>query len=115
MVQFQLVSRQSIDAAFYEKDWIALNGAPPFYDSTPTELAIEPYLNEPAANEYAWKDTIQMNPGEVTTIRVTFAPIDGSANYPFDPTMGPGYVWHCHILDHEDNEMMRPYIVSPTV
>ena len=23
---------------------------------------------------------------------------------------GPGYVWHCHIVDHEDNEMMRPYI-----
>ncbi|MEN8181340.1 MAG: multicopper oxidase domain-containing protein [Myxococcota bacterium] len=26
-----------------------------------------------------------------------------------DP-IGPGYVWHCHILDHEDNEMMRPYV-----
>jgi FtsP/CotA-like multicopper oxidase with cupredoxin domain len=25
--------------------------------------------------------------------------------------VGPGYVWHCHILEHEDNEMMRPYIV----
>jgi hypothetical protein len=23
---------------------------------------------------------------------------------------GPGYVWHCHIIDHEDNEMMRPYV-----
>ncbi len=28
---------------------------------------------------------------------------------PFDPGAGPGYVWHCHIIDHEDNEMMRPY------
>jgi spore coat protein A len=27
--------------------------------------------------------------------------------YPFDPS-GGDYVWHCHILDHEDNEMMRP-------
>ena len=26
---------------------------------------------------------------------------------------GPGYVWHCHMVDHEDNEMMRPYTVSP--
>ena len=26
---------------------------------------------------------------------------------------GPGYVWHCHILEHEDNEMMRPYLVIP--
>ena len=36
--------------------------------------------------------------------------------YPFDPTEligGVGYVWHCHIVDHEDNEMMRPYIVGP--
>jgi FtsP/CotA-like multicopper oxidase with cupredoxin domain len=37
----------------------------------------------------------------------------GQNLYPFDPTQGPGYVWHCHILEHEDNEMMRPYLVSP--
>ena len=30
------------------------------------------------------------------------------AFYPFDPDGGHGYVWHCHIIDHEDNEMMRP-------
>ncbi len=29
----------------------------------------------------------------------------------FDPSLGPGYVWHCHILDHEDNEMMWPYAI----
>jgi hypothetical protein len=23
------------------------------------------------------------------------------------------YVWHCHIVEHEDNEMMRPYVVGP--
>jgi hypothetical protein len=33
----------------------------------------------------------------------------GGNHYPFDPTSGPGYVWHCHIIDHEDSEMMRPY------
>jgi spore coat protein A, manganese oxidase len=51
---------------------------------------------------------------------VRWAPLDvpvhgaraGVNLYPFDPTVGPGYVWHCHILDHEDNDMMRPY--SPT-
>jgi hypothetical protein len=32
----------------------------------------------------------------------------GKNTFPFDPTTGPGYVWHCHILDHEDNDMMRP-------
>jgi hypothetical protein len=31
--------------------------------------------------------------------------------FPFDATAGPGYVWHCHLLEHEDKEMMRPYIV----
>ena len=52
-----------------------------------------------------------MNPGEATRIRVRFSPIDGRMDYSFDATQGPGYVWHCHILDHEDNEMMRPYRV----
>jgi hypothetical protein len=33
----------------------------------------------------------------------------GQNKFPFDVTNGPGYVWHCHIVDHEDNEMMRPY------
>jgi len=35
--------------------------------------------------------------------------------FSFNPALGPGYVWHCHIVDHEDNEMMRPFkvIASP--
>ena len=36
-----------------------------------------------------------------------FAPRTKSEEYPFDPTMGP-YMWHCHIVPHEDNDMMRP-------
>ena len=77
----------------------------------------------PAANERAWKDTIQSPTGYVTVIRIRWAPQDapvcgphaarpGVNMYEFDPTSGPGYVWHCHIIDHEDNEMMRPYIVT---
>jgi len=53
---------------------------------------------------------VVVNSGEVVTIRVRWTQQDGSA-FPFDATTGPGYVWHCHILEHEDNEMMRPYIV----
>ena len=34
----------------------------------------------------------------------------GQNLFSFDPTVGPAYMLHCHILDHEDNEMMRPYI-----
>ena len=67
-----------------------------------------------------WKDTIKAPPNMVTRIAVRFAPQDlpipavrpGRDFYPFDSTAGPGYVWHCHILDHEDNEMMRPYAVQ---
>ncbi len=120
LTQFQIVSRQMINTKKYVTDWIALNGGmmPPFpLNYVPLELPVAPYLvGKPSAappNEMGWKDTVQVNPGEVTVIRVRFEPIDGTVNYPFDPTAGPGYVWHCHILDHEDNEMMRPYMVLP--
>ena len=67
-----------------------------------------------------WKDTIKMFPGEVTRLAMRWAPQDLAANstvagqdsFPFDPTNGPGYVEHCHILDHEDNEFMRPLIIA---
>jgi len=56
----------------------------------------------PEANEAGWKDTVQAHPGMVTRIIVKFEGYAGR------------YVWHCHILEHEDNEMMRPYeIVAP--
>jgi hypothetical protein len=55
-----------------------------------------------------------MHPGEVTRILVRFAPQDESPSYSFDATAEPGYVWHCHILEHEENDMMRPYhLVAP--
>jgi spore coat protein A, manganese oxidase len=74
----------------------------------------------PAPEESGWKDTAKVQPGEVLRMVVRWAPTStpvlsarpGRNLYPFDPTKGPGYVWHCHIIDHEDNEMMRPYAVS---
>jgi FtsP/CotA-like multicopper oxidase with cupredoxin domain len=82
------------------------------------------YLQGPATpplpEEAGWKDTVIMYPGEVTRIMVRWAPTDLAANtpaanawFPFDPNGGHGYVWHCHIIDHEDNEMMRPDAVTP--
>ncbi len=120
LVQFQLVTRQKIDAKGYFNDWVVQNGGDPAmmmpFMTTPTELAVDAYLKgKPVAapaNEQGWKDTIQMNPGEITVIRVRWAQQDGTP-YSFDSTFGPGYVWHCHILEHEDNEMMRPYTVMP--
>lgn len=69
----------------------------------------------PLAYEEGWKDTVIMHPGEKTRIAVRIAPTDKALDdpemyWPYEPNAGSGvYVWHCHITDHEDNEMMRPY------
>jgi spore coat protein A len=74
-------------------------------------------------NETGWKDTVIAYPGQVTRFAVRWAPTHLPVNapaaqlaFPFDPTGEGGvhnYVWHCHIIDHEDNEMMRPHMVQP--
>jgi spore coat protein A len=85
--------------------------------------AISGYLQGPAKpplpQEAGWKDTVIMYPGEVTRIAVRWAPTELGLGlessvyaFPFDPSKGD-YVWHCHILDHEDNEMMRPDKLTP--
>jgi len=56
-------------------------------------------INAPLPNELGWKDTVIAYPGDITHIRAKFD-IPGL------------YVWHCHILEHEDNEMMRPMCVG---
>ncbi|KAG6546323.1 hypothetical protein Mapa_012364 [Marchantia paleacea] len=68
----------------------------------------------PQPAEIGWKDTIIVNHGTVVRLLVPFFPRSG-ANYSFDPTTFPGYVWHCHNLDHEDNDMMRPLLFQPPV
>lgn len=63
---------------------------------------------EVPAHERGWKNVYKMMPGYVTKILVRFSFIHSNESYPFDATSEPGYVFHCHILDHEDNVMMRP-------
>lgn len=72
--------------------------------------------------EWGWKDNVIVLPGQVTTLITRIAPtdrpIDATAEklmFPFDPSAGPGYVWHCHIIDHEDMSMMRPLPITPSV
>ncbi|MBP2685980.1 MAG: multicopper oxidase type 2, partial [Deltaproteobacteria bacterium] len=71
----------------------------------------------PLPEEAGWKDTVIAYPEQVTRLAVRWAPQDvpigTKGSYPFDPSGGDGYVWHCHIVDHEDNEMMRPTSVTP--
>ena len=68
---------------------------------------------EPVAeDEAAWTDTTIAYPGQVTVLMINFTlPVNGEL--PFDPSSGAGYVIHCHILNHEDNDMMRPFLVLP--
>ena len=55
----------------------------------------------PDPNEIGWKDTVRAEPGVVTQVIAKFEGFSGQ------------YVWHCHILEHEDQEMMRPFVVLP--
>ena len=67
----------------------------------------------PDANELGWKETVRMNQGEVTRVIMRFDLPAVSFTVPDSPrTGGHEYVWHCHILEHEEHDMMRPLIVA---
>ena len=86
LVRFQILDRQPYEPWLYQsKRQLHFMGPP------------EP----PAPNEAGWKDTVQAYSRMVTRIIVPFEGFTGR------------YVWHCHVLEHEDNEMMRPYEVIP--
>jgi spore coat protein A len=84
LVRFQILDRRAFSVAAY---WAS--GEVQY-----TAAAIPP---EPG--EAGWKDTVRAAPGMVTRIIIRFEGFAGR------------YVWHCHILEHEDNEMMRPFDV----
>jgi FtsP/CotA-like multicopper oxidase with cupredoxin domain len=84
-VQFQVVNRQDIVFDEMARTFEVVPGAP--------RRPAEPW-------EDGFKDTVIAYPGQVTRVRMKFTT--------------PGqYTWHCHIVEHEDNEMMRPYRVGP--
>jgi FtsP/CotA-like multicopper oxidase with cupredoxin domain len=120
LVQFQLRNRQAIDAERYLLDVFHTEELHPDDIGTGERPFPQPddYLTGPPlagdAWESGWKDTIQAHPGMVTRILVPFGP-NAAPGTPFgtgiDTPFTGRYVWHCHILDHEDNEMMLPYEV----
>jgi FtsP/CotA-like multicopper oxidase with cupredoxin domain len=65
----------------------------------PLTLAPMGAVRPPEPWEAGFKDTVIAYPGEVTRLKATF-------------DIAGLYVWHCHIVEHEDNEMMRPYCVD---
>lgn len=86
MVRFQLLDRRPFDLAVYQ-----LTG----------KIVLTGPATALPAGEPGWKDTVRVDPLTVTRIIVKFEGFTGR------------YVWHCHMLEHEDNEMMRPYEVVP--
>jgi len=88
MVRFQVLDRRPFDLSVYQ-----LTGKV-VYTGPPEELP---------PGELGWRDTVRVDPQSVTRIIVRFEGFVGR------------YVWHCHMLEHEDNEMMRPYDVIPAV
>jgi spore coat protein A len=88
LVRFQILDRRTFDVyEFQASGTLRYTG--------PAEL--------PENFEAGWKDTVRVDSGTVTRIIVPFERYAGR------------YVWHCHILEHEDNEMMRPFeVVRPS-
>ncbi len=86
LVRFQILDRRRFE---------------PFEFQSTGNLRYTGPAQPPAPEESGWKDTVRTDPSMVTRIII---PFDGYAGR---------YVWHCHILEHEDNEMMRPFEVLP--
>ena len=84
LVRFRILDRRRIDTFEYQSTGNFRFFGPP---------------QPPEPCESGWKDTVRTDPGAVTRILVPFVGYAGR------------YVWHCHILEHEDNEMMRPFEV----
>lgn len=83
LVQFRILERQGFDSVAFLKG----------------ELKFAGVSRPPALNESGWKDTAIVGPQEVLTILVRFSGYTGR------------YVYHCHVAEHEDNDMMRPFEV----
>jgi spore coat protein A, manganese oxidase len=103
LVTFQVVGRTQFDVNAYQAKYGGPNGVPGGIDPTPfASGAILP----PDPTERGFKDTVKVNPGYFTTIRAKF-------DLPNGVTPPQGYVHHCHIVEHEDNDMMQPFSVMP--
>ncbi len=101
LVTFQVVDRTPFDAEAYEAAYGGPNGVPGGIDPTP--FATGP-KEPPAPEERGFKDTVKANPGYFTRIRAKF-------DLPAGVTAPQTYVYHCHIVEHEDNDMMRRFMV----
>jgi spore coat protein A, manganese oxidase len=84
MVRFQVLDQRRYDSVTYRMTGQIRFTGPPV---------------PPEPGEAGWKDTVPAHAKMITRIIVPFRGFPGR------------YVWHCHVLEHEDNEMMRPFEV----
>lgn len=122
LVNFQRYKEAPLDVIRYSADWQALNGGPPPYKPAVNQT-VKPLVPNLPSNTYltdqwvmldginrVWRDTDYVKPGYVSVLRFRFTMNDGT---PFKGTTRLGkYVMHCHMLEHEDNEMMRYFTVQ---
>lgn len=101
LVTFQVIGRTPFDVQAYEETFEGGHGVPGGIDPTP--FATGP-MEPPDPTERGFKDTVKANPGYFTTIRAKF-------DLPTGVGAPQTYVHHCHIVEHEDNDMMRPFKV----
>jgi spore coat protein A len=104
LVTFQVVGRTPFDAAAYDEAYEPSGGGGVPGGIDPTPFATGP-MEPPDPSERGFKDTVKANPGYFTTIRARYELPDGV-------TAPQTYVYHCHIVEHEDNDMMRPFTVD---
>jgi spore coat protein A len=113
LVQFQILNRQELDAKAYQaayKKWVSAGRHPA------AKPVLDRYLKgavmPPMPEEMGWKDIVIAYPGMVSRIVLSFELPEAIAAVPGARSRFPAeYVQHCHMLEHEDNEMMRPWQV----
>jgi FtsP/CotA-like multicopper oxidase with cupredoxin domain len=101
LVHFEVMNREGFTADMVEQPIHQPNGMSGVGFRL-ENVSTDGITRGPGVTEQTRRDMVMALPGEVTRIKMTFDK--------------PGrYVWHCHILSHEDHEMMRPFHVGPAV
>ena len=98
----QVIGRVPFDVAGYQAAYGRANGVPGGIN--PASFATGPML-PPTPDERGYKETTKANPGYYTIVR-------GKIELPTGVTGPQSYVHHCHIVEHEDNDMMQGFIVT---
>ena len=109
-IHFHLVNVQILNRQVFSYERVGRGKNRQF---TPASVSFPAPPVPPDANELGWKETVRMNPGEVTRVMIRFnLPAVGFTVPPSPRTGDNEYVWHCHILEHEEHDMMRPLIIT---